>query len=337
MLVGLVLRIAPGLPFLFLGTVIVAGGIAAANVLVPALIKEDYAGRTGLAMGIYTTMLTLAAAAAVGVSVPAEQILGGGWRTALGLWAIPAAVALLAWVPLTRTGAEKPPESPRVPGSLLREPIAWSVTIYFGLQALGFYAVLAWLPTLYQDAGYSPASAGGLVSLTAFIQCPVALVVPVLATRAKDQRLLVVGAGCCAAAGLAGILFAPTAAPLLWILLLGLGQGAAFPLGLTLVVLRTADPAVTARLSAMAQSGGYLLAALGPFLVGALHDVTDSWTASLSLLLVLLVPQVGSGLIAGKNRLAVPRLPGNGPSAPSSDQADPSDASSTDRSRQETR
>ncbi|HSP36811.1 MAG TPA: MFS transporter [Frankiaceae bacterium] len=311
LLVGLLLRLVPGIPLLFVGTMIAAAGIASANVLVPALIKDDYAGRTGLAMGIYTTMLTLAAAAAVGISVPAENALGGGWRTALGLWAIPAAVALVAWLPLARTGDEKVPEAPRVPGSLHREPIAWHVTVYFGLQALGFYAVLAWLPSLYQDAGYSAAAAGGLVSLTAFIQCPVALVVPMLATRARDQRMLVLVAGLCAAGGLLGILAAPTAAPLLWILLLGLGQGAAFPLGLTLVVLRTAEPAVTARLSAMAQTGGYLLAALGPFLVGALHDLTDSWTSSLVLLLVLLVPQVGSGLIAGRARLAVPRLAQN--------------------------
>jgi CP family cyanate transporter-like MFS transporter len=310
LLAGLLLRLLPGVPLLFAGTMIAAAGIAASNVLVPALIKDDYAGRTGLAMGIYTTMLTLAAAVAVGISVPAEHSLGGGWRTALGLWAIPATLALVVWLPLARRGAEKPPETPRVPGSLLREPLAWHVTVYFGLQALGFYAVLAWLPTLYQDAGYSATTAGGLVSLTAFIQCPVALVVPMLATRARDQRLLVLVAGLCAAGGLLGILFAPTTAALLWILLLGLGQGAAFPLGLTLVVLRTDEPAVTARLSAMAQSGGYLLAALGPFLVGSLHDLTDSWTVSVTLLIVLLVPQIGSGLIAGKARLAVPRLAG---------------------------
>jgi CP family cyanate transporter-like MFS transporter len=259
-------------------------------------------------MGIYTTALTLAAAAAVGVSVPAERALGGGWRSALGLWAAPALLALIVWLPLARSGAEKPPEVAPIPGTLLREPIAWQVMGYFGMQALSFYAVLAWLPTLYRDAGYSPAAAGGLVSLSAFLQAPVALVVPMLATRSRDQRLLVVVAGLCAASGLLGVLLAPTSAPLLWILLLGIGQGAAFPLGLTLVVLRTEDPAVTARLSAMAQSGGYLVAALGPLLVGTLHDLTDSWTASLSLLLVLLLPQVACGYAAGRARLAVPRL-----------------------------
>jgi CP family cyanate transporter-like MFS transporter len=324
LLLGLLVRLLPGLPLLFLGTVVAAGGIAASNVLVPALIKDDYPNRTGLAMGIYTTTLTLAAAVAVGVSVPLEQSVGGGWRTALGVWALPAAAALVVWVLLARSGSERAPEVAPIPGTLLREPIAWHVTIYFGLQALGFYAVLAWLPTLYQDAGYSAAKAGGLVSLTAFIQCPVALVVPVLATRARDQRLLVAAAGLCAAGGLLGILLAPTTASLLWILLLGLGQGAAFPLGLTLVVLRTAEPAVTARLSAMAQSGGYLLAALGPFLVGALHDVTDSWTTSVPLLLLLLVPQTFSGLVAGRARLAAPRLAPDrrpGPDSPDSSES----------------
>jgi CP family cyanate transporter-like MFS transporter len=311
MAAGLLLRLVPGLPTLFLGTVLAAGGIAAANVLVPALIKDDYPTRTGPAMGIYTTALTLAAAVAVGVSVPAEHTLGGGWRTALGLWAIPAVLALAVWLPLVRGGAEKPPESTPAPGSLLREPIAWQVMGYFGLQALSFYAVLAWLPSLFRDAGFSPATAGGLVSLSAFLQCPVALVVPVLATRIRDQRLLALGAGLFAAAGLLGILTAPAAAPWLWILLLGIGQGAAFPLGLTLVVVRTGQPSVTARLSAMAQSGGYLVASLGPLLVGTLHDVTGSWTASVTLLLVLLVPQIACGWGAGRARLAVPRLAGS--------------------------
>jgi CP family cyanate transporter-like MFS transporter len=305
---GLLLRLAPGVPALFVGTALAAAGIAAANVLVPALIKDDYPSRTGLAMGIYTTALTLAAAVAVGASVPAERALGGGWRTALGLWAVPGAVALVVWLPLMRAGAEKVPDDVPVPGTLLREPIAWQVMGYFGMQSLSFYAVLAWLPTLYRDAGYSPTAAGALVSIMAFLQGAVALVVPVLAARARDQRLLVVLATLCAGGGLLGVLLAPTTVPLAWIVLLGLGQGAAFPLGLTLVVLRTEDPAVTARLSAMAQSGGYLVAALGPLLVGTLHDLTDSWTASITLLLVLLVPQLGCGYAAGRARLAVPRL-----------------------------
>lgn len=312
LLVGLLLRLGPGLPLLFAGTAVGAGGIAAANVLVPALIKRDYPGRAGLAMGIYTTTLTLAAAVAVGASVPAEQEFGGGYRTALGLWALPAAIALAVWLPLARGSGGRPAPVAPTPGSLLREPIAWHVTVYFGMQALSFYAVLAWLPTLFRDAGYSASGAGWLVSLSAFLQCPVALVVPVLATRARDQRLLVLGAGLAAGAGLLGILLAPTTLPLLWILLLGIGQGAAFPLGLTLVVLRTEEASVTARLSAMAQSGGYLLAALGPFLVGTLHDVTDSWSPSLILLLVLLVPQLLSGWQAGRARLAAPRLAGSG-------------------------
>jgi CP family cyanate transporter-like MFS transporter len=316
LLAGLLLRLAPSLPLLFVGTAVAAGGIAAANVLVPALIKRDYAGRTGLAMGIYTTTLTLAAAVAVGASVPAEQTFGGGYRSALGLWALPAALALAVWLPLARRGGGRPAQVAPAPGSLLREPIAWHVTVYFGMQALSFYAVLAWLPTLFRDAGYSASGAGWLVSLSAFLQCPVALVVPVLATRARDQRLLVLAAGLCAAAGLLGILLAPTAAPLLWILMLGIGQGAAFPLGLTLVVLRTEDAAITARLSAMVQSGGYLLAALGPFLFGTLHDLTDSWSVSLILLLVLLVPQLVSGWQAGRARLAVPRLAGSTSTAP---------------------
>jgi MFS transporter, CP family, cyanate transporter len=103
-------------------------------------------------------------------------------------------------------------------------------------------------------------------------------------------------------AGLAGVLIAPMAAPYLWVSLIGAGQGACFALGLNLMVLRTRRVHDTARVSAMAQSIGYTLCALGPLLVGLLHDATDSWTLPLVLLLALLVPQLVSGALCGRDR-----------------------------------
>jgi MFS transporter, CP family, cyanate transporter len=157
---------------------------------------------------------------------------------------------------------------------------------------------LSWLPTLYRDHGYSAAAAGGLLSLSALVQVPVALVLPAIATRMHHQRLLVVGAALLAAAGLIGILVSPTAAPVLWVVVLGLGQGAAFPIALTLLVLRTRSPLATRQLSAMAQSVGYLIAAAGPALIGALHGATGNWSLPIALLVALLLPQTLVGLRA---------------------------------------
>jgi CP family cyanate transporter-like MFS transporter len=298
LVVGLVLRIGPDAATLFAGTVLAAGGIAAANVLLPVVIKRDFPERTGLMMGLYTTAVTGAAAAAAGLTVPIGDAIGHGWRGGLGVWALAAALALLMWLPFLRRGTEGRVEAVHGPAGLHRHRLAWMVTLFFGLQSMSFYVVLGWLPSLYKSHGYSAAAAGGLVSLSSLVQIPTALVLPALATRMRRQHVLVVLAVLFTGAGLLAILVAPTAAAPLWVVILGLGQGAAFALALTLLVLRTRSHAATAALSAMAQSVGYLIAALGPLVVGALHAATGGWTAGLVVLLALLVPETITGLRA---------------------------------------
>jgi MFS transporter, CP family, cyanate transporter len=197
-----------------------------------------------------------------------------------------------------RQGTEAPVEAVHVPAGLRRNRLAWMVTLFFGLQAMSFYVVLGWLPSLYKSHGYSAAAAGALVSLSSLVQIPTALALPTLATRMRRQHVLVALGVLFTGAGLLAILVAPTAAAPLWVVILGLGQGATFALGLTLLVLRSRSHAATAALSAMAQSVGYLIAGLGPLVVGALHAATGGWTAGLVVLLVLLVPEMITGLRA---------------------------------------
>jgi CP family cyanate transporter-like MFS transporter len=299
-LVGaLLLRVVAGTGALFAGTVVASGAIAIGNVLLPALIKRDFPASQGLMMGVYTMALSGSAALAAGVTVPVGAALGQGWRGALAAWALPAAVALLLWLPFAR-GHTAPPGPGRPDHPLVRDPLAWQVAVFFGLQSLSFYAVLSWLPSIYRDHGYSPAGAGLLLSVSALVQVPVTLLVPRLLSRARDQRAAAALCTALTGAGLAGILLAPTAVPWLWILLLGLGQGGSFATGLTLFVLRTGTSADTARLSALAQTFGYLLAACGPLMVGTVHDLSGSWTLPVALLLVLLLPQLVSGVLAGR-------------------------------------
>jgi CP family cyanate transporter-like MFS transporter len=174
--------------------------------------------------------------------------------------------------------------------------VAWQVTAYFGLQSLSFYAILSWLPSLYQDHGYSATAAGWLLSISAFVQAPVSLATPMLATRSRDQRWLVGVASVVASVALAGLTLAPGFLPYLWVALLGIGQGASFPLALTFVVLRTRTTQQAAELSAMAQTVGYLIAAIGPLVVGALRDASGSWVPPMALLLGLMAPQFVSGM-----------------------------------------
>jgi CP family cyanate transporter-like MFS transporter len=295
-LVGLVVRIGPDTATLFAGTLIAASGIAAANVLLPVIIKRDFAERTGLMMGLYTTAVVGSAAAGAGLTVPLGDAIGHDWRGGLGIWAVAAAIGVALWAPHARDDRAAPRTEPTQAVARLRhDPLAWMVTVFFGLQSLSFYAVLSWLPSLYQDHGYSAAAAGGLLSLSALVQLPGALVLPALATRMRRQQSLVVGSVVLTAIGLAGILAAPTTVAPLWVVILGLGQGGAFTLAVTLLVLRTRTHGSTAQLSAMAQSIGYLIAGLGPLLVGALHAATNGWHVPLAFLLALLVPEALTG------------------------------------------
>jgi CP family cyanate transporter-like MFS transporter len=307
LLAGLLVRLLPGAALLFAGTALAGAAIAIGNVLLPVLVRRDFAHRTGTAMALYTVSLIGFAALAAGATVPLADALGGGWRPGLAVWAIPAAVAALAWLPaLVRRDAPRAGDSASVGArrpmrGLLREPLAWAVTLFFALQSGGFYATLAWLPSIFRSHGASESHAGLLLSLTMAVGVITALIVPGLAGRSRDQRPLVVGACALTAAGLLGILLAPMSAPYLWTVLLGLGQNAGFPLALMLIVMRGGDVATTEGLSTMAQSVGYVLSSFAPLAVGALHGIADSWSPALILLLALVAPQLVIGLAAGRN------------------------------------
>jgi MFS transporter, CP family, cyanate transporter len=301
---GLLLRLVPSLPLLFAGTLVAAGGIAAGNVLVPALVKEEHPARVGLLMGLYTVCLSGSASLAAAVSQPLSRSLPGGWRSALAVWALPAAVAVAVWLPRARRTprADLRPAPTRQRGAVLRQWTAWQVTGYFALQSLAFYTTLTWLATLFRDSGSSPGTAGLMVALVTVVQLGPSLVVPVLAARARSQAGLVLASFVLSVSGLLGLLLATGTAPVLWVVLLGLGQGIGFPLALSMVVLRTRRSEDTAALSAMAQSIGYAVAGLGPLGAGALHDVTGSWSWPLGVLVGLVAVQLVPGLLAARPR-----------------------------------
>jgi MFS transporter, CP family, cyanate transporter len=305
LLLGLLVRLVPGLGFLFAGTALAGAAIAVANVLLPVMVRGNFPERVGLLTGMYTTALVGFAALAAGVSVPVADAFGGGWRPGLAIWGVPAAVALVVWAPQLARRRPSPAASRGTHigfAPLLRDPVAWAVTLFFALQSAGFYATLAWLPSVFHSHGESTSAAGFLLSLSLVVGLIPALTVPSLAARARDQRPFMLAFVACVAAGWMGILVAPTAAPYLWVVLLGLGQNAMFPLALTLIVLRGGPVTSTSALSTLVQTVGYLIAAAGPLAIGAVHDVSGSWTPALIVLLALLVPQLIVGLEAARDR-----------------------------------
>ena len=298
---GVVARGAGSTAALFAGTAIASAGIAIGNVVVPAVVKASFPARIGLMMGLYTGVINASAALGGGLAVPFEHALG--WQGSLAIWGAPAAVAVMA----TAAAAHRGRHAPAVRGgvgdmrTLLHDRLAWQVTLFFAIQASVFYCGLSWLPSILKSHGFSPGTAGALLSVYAISGAPMALIAPSLATRVRTQGWLIAGAIGLDVVALLGLLLAPAAAPL-WVVLFGFGQGAAFALALTLVVLRSPDARRGAELSAMTQAVGYCIAAVGPFLVGVVHDLTGGWNASLVLLLAFCAPLFALGASAGRDR-----------------------------------
>jgi CP family cyanate transporter-like MFS transporter len=310
---GIALRLHPSLASLFAGTVIVGAGIAIANVVMPAAIKHDFPHRVGLMMGLYSTSLFLSAALADGLTVPLLPAAGGRWRVALAFWAIPAVVAFAAWIPQffrSPGRADRAREASGAPSALgepsflavLTDPVAVAVTALMGIQSMGYYATLTWIPTLLQSSGMDPHSAGWMLSYSAFPGIAASLVSPALAKRIRPTWVPIALSAVLDAAAYAGLAAAPLHAPYLWMTLLGLGQGASLSLSLSYIAWRSPDTRHTAHVSTMAQGFGYLLASAGPIGIGAIHDVSGSWTVPLAVLGALLVPQVISGALASRER-----------------------------------
>ena len=335
---GLVVRSLPGIAFLFGGTVVIAAAIAVGNVLLPPIVRATVPkARVGQVTSLYVTAMGLVAAISSGVSVPLADVLPGGWRTALGCWAVLAVLAIPAWLPhLSRKpdvapGPEASPEaSPEAgPGavpaktpSLWRSALAWQVSLFMGLQSLGFYSTISWLPSIVHDHGTSAATAGWELFLFQAVGLLASVTLPLLTRRSPDQRLLAAAASVLTAAGFALLAVAPGLAVVTCVLT-GFGGGATLVLALTFQGQRAAPGPQAAALAAMAQSVGYLVAAIGPLLLGALHGFTGGWAVPLTLLAALAAVQAVVGIGAGRD-LTVTSPPPDAASPPPGSPTTPS-------------
>lgn len=305
---GQLLRVLTSSPLVFLLTSALAlAGIAVANILLPMLVKQHFPHRTGLVTGAYTVALTAGTTVAAASAVPVAEAFGS-WRAGLGVWAGLAAVAVLPWVPLAlraRAAARRAGRTAVAPPRLRIRPertgLGWAMAVYFGAQSLSGYVVMGWLAQLFRDAGYRPQSAGLLLAGVTAFGVPVALLMPAIATRLRTLRPLVFFLSAAMTVSYLGLAFAPYDLALLWVALLAVGQGA-FPLILTTIGLRARTAEGTVVLSAFAQSAGYLIAALGPLLVGVLYEATGGWRAPIGFLLVALAVQTAAGMAIARPR-----------------------------------
>jgi CP family cyanate transporter-like MFS transporter len=292
-----------GLVPLYAGTIIIGASMSILGVLSPVVIKRDYPHRAGMMLGLYAMLISLGAALSTATAAPLRQGAGGSWQMALLFWALPALIAALVFIPqLFRSGRAPNMARAHVAG-LMRDPLAWQVTGFFAMVASLAYAVFSWGPSMLQARGLDAASSGLIMSLSYIAQMVTGLAAPMLAGKQRDQRFLAVVLVALTGAGLLGIIFAPVWSLSGFAVVLGLGQGGAFGLALSLIVLRSANPHVAAQLSGLTQSVGYVVGGLiGPMAVGLVHDWSGGWSAVAVFYVVVGLAMLLLGLGAGRAR-----------------------------------
>ncbi|MBM6616627.1 CynX/NimT family MFS transporter [Bacillus suaedaesalsae] len=306
LLVGISIRYIPTTFFLFSGTLLAGTGIAVGNVLLPAVVKERFPEKFGLMTSVYSTSMGLIASLASGVSVPLAVNYNLGWKGAQVIWAIPVAVAIVVWLFLLKRNKNRSIHQERKSSQfnqIWRSPLAWQLAIFMGVQSFLFYVTVSWLPEILHSHGISLATAGWLLSFTQLIGLPASFIIPVLAGRFATQVWIAFSLGILSILGYSGLLIGSSYPVIIVsIILIGVALGGSFPLALTYIGLRSRTGQQASELSGMAQSTGYILAAVGPLFIGYLFDLTHVWTTPLLTLVAVSFIVMVFSMLAGRNK-----------------------------------
>tara|TARA_R110000765_G_scaffold175519_1_gene280390 strand:+ start:6005 stop:7195 length:1191 start_codon:yes stop_codon:yes gene_type:complete len=300
--IGIALRYFQWIPALYLGTFLLGIAIALGNVLLPSLTKRNFSENSGFITSMYSSLMSVGAALAAGLSVPLSDNLNLGWRGSLVVWGLLSCIAIFFWMP--QVGKLKKNTNNRsfavAMKKMVKSKLAWKIALFMGLQSMVFYTILAWLPVILQSRGYDAAFAGWMLSLSQATGIIGSLVIPYLAGKQKNQRGIVVVLVLLELVSLTGLLFPQFGLVALWVSILGIALGGTFGLALLFLVLRSYDTESATELSGMAQSIGYLVAATGPMLFGGIFDLTGNWDYAIMVLFVIAFIKLYMGLGAGK-------------------------------------
>jgi MFS transporter, CP family, cyanate transporter len=299
---GLARAAAPGAPLVLALTLPIGVGMGLAGALMPVAVKERFAHRPAFASGVYTTGINMGSAMSSALAVPIAAAWGG-WRAALAVFSACTILFFAGWMLLTPPARERAATSPpRLPWD---RRLVWALVIVFALQSIVYYGLVSWLTDSFQERGWSDATAGALVGVMSVAALPAGLLVPYLADRGGSRRqwlTLCAGMLLVATIGIAAIPDAGWA----WAALAGFGIGSTFPLTLTLPLDVAAEPAETGAVVGLMLGAGYTITALGPGALGAVRDITGSFSASLWVLVAVAVAFVASVLPLSPERLRPP-------------------------------
>ncbi|MCE7785645.1 CynX/NimT family MFS transporter [Staphylococcus xylosus] len=310
LIVALYLRIAGDFTLFLIGTVILGIAIAFGNVVLPSYVKWYFPMQIGLATGIYSGTMNFTAGLGGGLSFPLSEITPLGFRLSLSFWILFAIIAIILWIPKARKGvqlekataiAEQQDRPKKV--TITKSKLAWMVALTMGFQSMVFYTVVAWVPSILVDRGLDPSTAGYLLMLNQFSQVPMTFTFPIIASKLKDQRILVVIITALFLVGFSLFFTQSLVLLIIGIIIAGLAMGACFSLCMTFFSIRARTSDGSISLSGFGQSVGYLIAAVGPFLIGYLHDATESWDSGIIALIVMSVLFFVFGYPAAKNKV----------------------------------
>jgi len=299
---GIALRGVGFLPFLYMGAILAGAAIAIANVLLPALVKRDFASHMPLMTALYTMGICGGAAIAAAVSVPLQHnFLGGSWQGALGFWAIPVLFVTFLWLPqFKKAKATNGRSRPHVKG-LWGDILAWQITLLMGFQSALAYIGYGWMAPILNERGLTTQMAGNITSISILAQVLGCLIVPMIIGRHIRQSGLNVMLSLVATAGFVGLFFVPLGG-FIWFCaaLQGFGQGGMLAAAMMVIVLRSRDAHVAAYLAGMAQSVGYCIAATGPFVLGLVREHGGSLALSALVPLIVGLCMALFGFLAGR-------------------------------------
>lgn len=293
---------------LSVGTMLALVGMGMGNVLLPVVVRKYFPDRIGSMTALYLVIVSIGAFTPPLIAVPIAE--AAGWRVSLGQWALLALIASIPWLfALKQNKIEETvvTQALTIPINvrhvkIWKSPTAMAMVVIWAVSSLNGYAIFAWLPQILMDeSGSTPTEAGILLALYASMGIPAALSMPVLAVRYPNQAPLIYLSGLLFFIGYGGLIFLPGSWSWAWVLLAGLGP-ILFPLNLALFNIRTKSQETLLRISGFAQGFGYLAAAMGPLVIGVLHELTGTWTSSLWFLFLTAIPAMLAGRIIARQK-----------------------------------
>ena len=302
---GLFARTFTGLIGLYLFSFVMGISIAVLNYEMPAWIKDHAPKDSGFMTGVYSTLMGLTSALAIAISVPLAELSSLTWQMAMMPWVALALVVAIYWWRRMETEVlqkiTKPIPFWRAPA--FRDPAAWALVAFFGIESMVFYATSTWLPTILLVKDFSLRGGAFAVSFSGVVGSLVCLTIPHYVGKYQDKRIFLVGASLLTAVSLFAISMLSGPIVLLWLCLGNIGVSICFPMCLMLAGTKTSTPEATRNMSTMMQSIGYPLSTAGPGLLGWFYESFGNWNTALLGMVALTVVQLVVGWIVGKPTL----------------------------------